>query len=71
MYIISVLTTDNKIIDIMTDDKMVVDLCEVLEYSKVVINFKISNSCSTGINQKLFGCGGFEKWKDANFNNGE
>lgn len=65
MYIISIRTKEKMVI-LSCESSMVLAIANILENSKDIINFKVSNSCCTGLLPIHFGADGFEKWVETN-----
>ena len=61
MYIFSIRKTDDKVVDIAVDGKSVGPIAGLLENSKDVVDFKVSDS-GRALDQKAFGFGGYIKW---------
>lgn len=61
MYIIWIRTVDEKLIEVSTDGNNVIKLCNHLENSANVKNFKVSNDCGP-LCQSALNMSGFEKW---------
>jgi hypothetical protein len=66
MLIVSVRTTDNRTYDIAIENSVVANICNTLENSSVVLEFKVSQY-NYGMTQASFGFGDYTKWVEAFF----
>lgn len=67
IYLISCRRKDDKIVEMSTESDQLIKVCDILENSTSIINYKVSNVGATGIAQDKFGVGDFQKWVTSNF----